>query len=83
MNSKANEGIERQHRFVAGIQIVDAAERVLGKLTAVKREDGRLRGTINDEYDVDLSGSVEILDLTGQARAQNPALEAAYVRLAQ
>lgn len=71
------------HCYTAGTQVTNANESVLGHLTDIREEDDAVWGVVNGDYEVDLSGSVEVLDLFGTAREQNPELEASYLRLSQ
>ncbi|MFP3637693.1 hypothetical protein [Paraburkholderia sp. SIMBA_054] len=72
-----------QHRYSIGTQIVDAGGQILGRLSGVSNEQGAFWGTVDACFKVNLSGSAEVLDLTGHDRAQNPALDASYLRLTE
>ena len=69
------------HRYSVGTQVVEHSGHILGRLTNVTLAGGLFWGIVGDNYEVDLSRSAEILDLTGNDRAQNPLLDASYLRI--
>ena len=78
---RGRSGCELAHRYQTGTQVVSPEGEILGRLTSVFREDGRIFGVIDGEFEVDLAGSAEILDLMGHARAANASLDASFLRL--
>lgn len=69
-------------RNLIGEQIVDCKENILGFVTDQYHEDGRDFAVINGDYEVDLSGCAEILDVFGVARSKNTALKPNFIKLA-
>lgn len=70
-----------RHRYQIGMQIVDPSGEILGEMTSVFQEDSRLFAVIDDNYEVDLTGAAEIVDLCGTLRQANPALKDPHIRL--
>jgi len=70
-----------QHRYQIGMQIVDPSGQILGEMTSVFQEDGRLFAVVDDNYEVDLTGAAEIVDLCGILKQANPALKDPHIRL--
>ncbi|VVE17178.1 MULTISPECIES: hypothetical protein [Pandoraea] len=81
MNSNIQPQKQSVHRYQVGMQVVDSDEKILGEITSLVQEDGRIFAVVNGDYEVDLAGSSEVIDLTGTARAYNPALKPSWIRL--
>ena len=75
--------VQRQisHRYQIGMQIADLNGQILGEMTSVFQEGGRLLAVVDDDYEVDLTGAAEIVDLCGTLRQVNPALKDPHIRL--
>ncbi|PNE59594.1 hypothetical protein A8H39_00140 [Paraburkholderia fungorum] len=69
------------HRYQVGMQVVDSGGRVLGDMTSVFQEGNRLFAVVNGDYEVDLTGAAEIVDLCGTLRQATPALKDPHIRL--
>ncbi|HJP68012.1 MAG TPA: hypothetical protein VJ846_03835, partial [Sphingomicrobium sp.] len=69
------------HRYTVGTQIVEPSGEILGEMTSVFQEGSRLYAVVDDDYEVDLTGAAEIIDLCGTMRQANPALKDPHIRL--
>ncbi len=69
------------HRYQAGMQIVDPNGEILGEMTAVFQEGNRLCAVVDFDFEVDLTGASEVIDLCGTLRQANPALKDPHIRL--
>lgn len=69
------------HRYQVGMQIVDPSGQILGDMTSVFQAGSRLCAVVDDDYEVDLTGAAEIIDLCGTMRLANPALKDPHIRL--
>ena len=64
-----------------GQQIVSYKGEIIGRLTSIEIDCGRVWGLIDETFEVNIQGSEFILDILGIARLANPELEISYLRL--